>query len=146
MSIRRATEAHVKFCLDPYIPGSGATHTVVESLRVEQKPLPAVVIVSGSANPAMPEFPDSAGNWRVPVTVIVQSSLDDTTTDIHSDVVHLVDRVLRAPSSRFHSKVQGLYVYDIQQGSVGQENEGRRMVSVTNYEVLVNYVPDAPIS
>jgi hypothetical protein len=146
MSIRRAVEAHIKFALDPYIPGNGATHVVVESLRSEERPMPAVVISAGSAQPAMPEFPDSAGNWKVPITVAVMASFDDTTVNIQSDVAHLVSRVLRAHSSRFHSKVTGLYVYDIQQGSTGQDNQGRRMVNVLNFDALVNFVPEAPIS
>jgi hypothetical protein len=147
MSIRRAIEAHVKLVLDPYVPNpaNGWAHQVVESLRLADRPMPAVVILAGAAAPAMPEFPDSLGNFKVPITVMVISSIDDTTVDVHSELAHQVSRILQSPTNRGRSKIQGLYIYDTFPGTIGQDNEGRRMISVLNFDSVVNYVPETPI-
>lgn len=147
MSIRRAVEAHVKQVLDPYVPSqaNGWTHQVVESLRIADRPLPSVVVIAGMAAPAFPNLPDSFGNYSVPITIAVMSSLDDTTVDSHSELAHQVGRIMTSPAARKSSRIQGLKFYDIIPGSLGQENQGRRMVTVLNYESLVNYVPEQPI-
>ncbi len=147
MSIRRAIEAHVKLVLTPYVPSvpNGWTHQVVESLRLEDRPMPSVIIIAGAAQPAMPEFPDSFGNFKVPITVMVISSIDDTTVDRHSELAHQVSRVLQSPANRGVSRIQGLYFYDTFPGAIGQDNEGRRMISVLNFDSVVNYMPEQPI-
>lgn len=140
MSIRRAVEVHIKWCLDPHF--ANAKHQVVESLRLEDRPMPAVIIVASAAAPALNDQPDSLGNYRVPVSIAIMSSLDDTTVDRQNDLIQLVSRVMASPDSKHHSKVEGLYVYDIYQGDVGQQNEGRRLVAGLNFEALVNYSPE----
>ena len=147
MSIRRAVEAQVKFTLDEYIPSpaDGYTHQVVESLRLEDRPLPAVIIVAGTSTPALDSLPDSLGNFKIPMTVIVMSSLDETTVDKHSELSNLISRIMRMPTSRFENRVEGLHIYDITQGTIGQENEGRRMIAVLNFDMVVNYMPEAPL-
>jgi len=147
MSIRRAIEAHVKLVLDPYVPSvpNGWTHVVVESLRIADRPMPGVVIMAGVASPAFNDLPDSMGNYTLPITVAVMSSIDDTTVDKHSELAHQVGRILQSPASRKNSKIQGLRFYNIIPTNVGQENQGRRMVTVLNYEAIVNYVPETPI-
>lgn len=147
MSIRRAVEAHVKLVLDPYIPNptSGWTHVVVESLRIADRPLPGVVIMAGVATPAFPDLPDSLGNYNLPITVAVMSSIDDTTVDGHSELAHQVGRILQTPAARKNSKIQGLRFYNIIPTNVGQENQGRRMVTVLSFDAIVNYVPETPI-
>lgn len=147
MSIRRAVEAHIKWSLDPYVPdlAKGWSHQVVESLRLEDRPLPAVIITSAAAQPIFDEFPNTYGNWKVPVSVVVMSSLDDTTVDVHSELAYFINRVLKNNDVRTKSKVQGMKLYDIQTSTTGQENDGRRMVNVLNYDVLVNYMPEAPL-
>lgn len=147
MSIRRAVEAHIKLVLDPYVPSvpNGWSHQVVESLRIEDRPMPSVVVVAGSAAPAFSNLVDSLGNYNIPITVIVMSSIDDTTVDKHSELAHQVTRILQNSTNRRMSKVRGLVFYDIIAGSVGQENQGRRMVTVLNFEAIVNYVPEQPI-
>ena len=139
MSLRRAVESHIKFCLDPYFTNS--KYQVVESLRLKDRPLPSIVIVAGAGKPALPELPASYDNWSVPVTGVVNSSIDDTTVDQHNEVSYTLGQVLATKACRFHSTVQGLYVYDIIRGSQGQENEGRKMIAVHNYEAMVNYSP-----
>jgi hypothetical protein len=143
MSIRRAVEAHIKFCLDPSFPSTTYAYPVVESLRLADRPIPAIIITAGSAGVAFPEQPDQLGNWKVPVTVVILSNLDATTVDVHSEVGYQVQRILEADSCRRHSKVQGLYVYELSTAPVGQSNEGRRMVTVLNYEAMVNYSPES---
>jgi hypothetical protein len=144
MSIRRAVEAHFKWTLDPYVPdiAKGWGHQVVESLRLEDRPLPAVIITSSAAQPIFEEFPQAHGNWKVPVSVVVMSSLDETTVDVHSELAYFINRVFKNENNRTKSKVQGMKLYDIQTSTTGQENDGRRMVNVLNYDVLVNYMPE----
>jgi hypothetical protein len=147
MSIRRAVEAHVKKVLDPYVPSvpNGWPHQVVESLRLEDRPMPAIIIVAGAAQLALDEFPDAYGNYRVPITVMVMSSIDDTTVDVHSELAHQVGRILQMPTSRGQSTIQGLYLYDIIPGSTGLDKEGRKLMSVLNYDSVVNYMPQQPL-
>lgn len=139
MSIRRAVEAHFKFCLDPYF--SNQKHQVVESLRIEDRPMPAVIIVAGSAQSSLPEQPDHLGNYNVPVNIAILSSIDETTVDQQNDLIQLVTRVMNNRSSH-KSKVDGLYVYDIYSQEVGQENEGRRMIAALGFTAVVNYSPE----
>jgi len=140
MSLRRAVEAHIKFCLDPHFVTS--RYQVVESLRLVDRPIPSIIIVAGAARPALPDLPASYDNWSIPVTVVVNSLIDDTTVDQHNEVSYTLGQVLATKASRFYSTVQGLYVYDIIRGSQGQENEGRKMIAVHNYEAMVNYSPN----
>lgn len=143
MSIRRAVEAHIKWSLDPYFVGQ--PHQVFESLRIADKPVPAIVVVAAAAQSALENQPDPRGNYNVPVTVIVMSSIDGpetspTKVDVHANVAHLVGRILNSPGPRGDSqKVEGLYVYNLLPGSVGEENDGRKMISVLNYEAVVCY-------
>lgn len=148
MSIRRAVEAHIKRVIDPYVPNptNGWTHVVVESLRLEDRPMPGVVVMAGAASPAFGNLVDSFGNYNIPVTVVVMSSIDDTTVDKHSELSHQVSRLLQSPTHRRVSKIQGLIFYDIVAGSIGQENQGRRMVTVMNFDAIVNYMPETPIA
>ena len=147
MSIRRAVEAHIKWSLDPYVPNltKGWSHQVVESLRLEGRPMPAVIITSAAATPIFQEFANTYGNWKVPVSVVVMSSLDETTVDVHSELAYFINRVIKNNDVRTKSKVQGMKLYDIQTSTTGQENDGRRMVNVLNFDVLVNYMPEAPL-
>ena len=147
MSIRRAVEAHIKWSLDPYVPNltKGWSHQVVESLRLEGRPMPAVIITSAAATPIFQEFANTYGNWKVPVSVVVMSSLDETTVDVHSELAYFINRVIKNDDVRTKSKVQGMKLYDIQTSTTGQENDGRRMVNVLNFDVLVNYMPEAPL-
>jgi hypothetical protein len=144
MSLRRATEAHIKWALDPSFVGQ--PHQVIESQRLEDRPIPCIVIVAGAGNPALPELPSSVNNWNVPITVIVMSSIDEQTVDQHNNVVYTVQQILFKPTVRYHSNVQGLYVYDVINGSQGQQNEGRKLITVLNYELVVNYSPEAPLT
>lgn len=147
MSIRRAIEAHIKLTLDPYVPSvpNGWAHQVVESLRLDDRPFPSVVIVAGAASPALEEFPDPQGNYRVPITVMTISSIDDTTVDAHSELGHQIGRILASNDARGKSKIDGLYLYDIIPGSTGLDKEGRKMMTVLNYDSIVNYMPQTPL-
>lgn len=141
MSIRRAVEAHVKAVLDPYKTENGYPHVIVESLRNEDRPMPAVIIMAGAAEPAFDNLPQSLGNWNLPITVLVMSSIDDTTIDQHTELVNLISDVMVLPSSRHKSTIEGLYFYEISQGRIGHENQGRKMTAVINFTATVNYKP-----
>jgi len=142
MSVRRASEAHIAFILQDTYPNATYPHQVVQSLVLTDRPNPAIIVTAGSAQVALPEQPDQYGNWRVPMTVVVMSNLDSFTVDVHDELQWQIQRTLELPSSRHHSRVQGLYVYDLIQTNVGISNEGRRMISVINYDLMVNYSPE----
>ena len=139
MSIRRAIEAHFKWTIDPIV--GSCKHEVVESLRTERKPFPAIVVVAGAANSALPEQPDNYGNLRIPMTVVVISSYDETTVNEHTGLVYAITNIFRNIEHRRRSKVVGLHIYDIFPGSVGESHEGRKLTSVLNFDALVNYAP-----
>jgi hypothetical protein len=141
MSIRRAIEAQFKWTLDPFF--QNGTHQVVESLRTEDRPFPAIVIVAGQAVSAIPEQPDNLGNYRIPVSVIVMSSYDETSVNAHTSIVYQLTNVFRNISSRRKSRVKGLHIYDIIPGAVGEASEGRKLSSVLNFDAMVNYAPIA---
>jgi hypothetical protein len=139
MSIRRAIEAHVKLSTEAY--KGTFPHTFVESLQKADRPLPGVIVMAGAADPALDNQPDSLSNWNVPVTILVMSSIDDTTVDQHSELVNTISNVMSLPSSRRQSKIQGLYIYNIAQSNIAHENQGRRMTAVMNFTATVNYKP-----
>jgi len=143
MSIRRAVEAHIKWSLDPHFVGS--PYQVFESLRIADKPVPAIVVVAAAAQSALENQPDPRGNYNVPVSVIVMTSIDGpettpTKVDYHANIAHKVGRILNSPGPRGHSQqVSGLFVYNLLPGSIGEENDGRKMISVLNYDAVVCY-------
>jgi hypothetical protein len=141
MSIRRAIEANFKWTLDPHF--QNGTHQVVESLRTEDRPFPAIVIVAGQATSAIPEQPDNLGNYRIQVSVIVMSSYDETSVNYHTSVVYQITNIFRNISNRRKSRVKGLHIYDINPGPVGEAVEGRKLSSVLNFDATVNYAPVA---
>ena len=139
MSIRRAVEAHVKLSTEAF--KGTFPHTYVESLRNQDRPLPGVIVMAGAADPAFDNQPDSLSNWNVPVTILVMSSIDDTTIDQHSELVNTISNVMSLPSSRKYSKIEGLYIYNIAQSNIAHENQGRRMTAIMNFNATVNYKP-----
>lgn len=141
MSIRRAVEAHAKIVIQPHKVARAFPHTIVESLRSDDRPLPAVIIMAGSASPAFENLPDSLGNWNLPITILVMSSIDDTTVDQHTELANLISDIMVLPASRKDSTIQGLHFYEISQGPIGHENNGRKMTAVINLTATVNYKP-----
>ena len=139
MSIRRAIEAQFKWTLDPFF--QNGSHQVVESLRTEDRPFPAIIIVAGQANSAIPEQPDNLGNYKIQVSVIVLSSYDETTVNAHTSIVYDITNIFRNIESRRKSRVKGLHIYDLMPGSVGEALEGRKLSSVLNFDAMVNYAP-----
>jgi hypothetical protein len=141
MSIRRAIEAQFKWTLDPFF--QNGTHQVVESLRTEDRPFPAIVIVAGQATTALPEQPDNYGNYKIAVSVIVMSSYDETSVNTHTSIVYQITNIFRNIQSRRKARVKGLHIYDISPGAVGEAHEGRKLSSVLNFDATVNYAPIA---
>lgn len=141
MSIRRAIEAQIKWTLDPHF--QGGSHEIVESLRTEARPFPAIIIVAGQATSAIPEQPDNLGNYRISVSVIVMSSYDETSVNAHTSIVYQITNIFRNIQNRRKSRVQGLHIYDIAPGPVGEAHEGRKLSSVLNFDAMVNYAPIA---
>ena len=141
MSIRRAIEANFKWTLDPHF--QNGSHQIVESLRTEDRPFPAIVIVAGQAVSAIPEQPDNLGNYKISVSVIVMSSYDETTVNAHTSIVYEITNIFRNIPNRRKSRVKGLHIYDISPGPVGEAHEGRKLSSVLNFDAMVNYAPIA---
>lgn len=143
MSLRRSIEYHFKQCIESYIGTNYPTFTVIESLRQEERPVPCVLIVAGSAEPAFTsDLADSERNFTVPVSVLVMSSVDKDTVDNHSDVAIEVWECMRNRTNRKTSRVIGLHLYDIEDGSQGEDNEGRQMGSGLNFRVVCHYDPN----
>lgn len=142
MSIRRAVEYHIKECLTRGLATDFPNYGVVESLRQEERPMPCIIIIAGGGDPALPNLPDSYMNYTVGVTIMIMASVDKETVDGISEVAHTIQGIMRERVTRKESWVQGLYLYEIEGGGVGEENEGRDMGIGLNYTVLCNYDPD----
>lgn len=144
MSIRRAVEWHFKTALAEALATQFPTFQVVESLRQEERPIPCVLIVAGDAEPALGDLPDSVFNYFVNTTVLVMSSIDKDTVNNHSDVGYAIKKAMRLPINRKGYRIQGLYVYDIEEGSVGEDNADRQMGTGINFRMVCHYDPDSP--
>ena len=146
MSLRRSIEYHFKECLTPYLLADHPTFTVIESLRQEERPVPCILVVAGQAEPAFAsDLPDSGMNWMVNVSVLVMSTVDKDTVDNHSDVAIAAWSCMRLRDNRKRSRILGLHLYEIEDGSQGEDNEGRQMGSGLNFKVVCNYDPTAYI-
>lgn len=144
MSIRRAVEWHFKEVLTSALSADFPTYQVIESLRQEERPIPSVIIIAGEAQPMLPDQPNSERNYAVEVSVLVMSSVDKETVDNHSEVAYAINEAMRLRSNRKISRIAKLYLYEIEDGSVGEDNAGREMGTGTNYRVLCNYDPTLP--
>lgn len=144
MSIRRAVEWHFKQVITKAFETTRPTLPVVESLRQEERPIPAVVILAGQAEPMLPDQPISERNFAVTVSVVYLSSVDKDTVNDHSDIGEAIQEVMRLPSSRKVSRIKNLHLYDIEDGAIGEENDGRQMGTGLNYKVLCHYDPTVP--
>jgi hypothetical protein len=147
MSIRRAIEYHIKSVITEELAkdshnGAFSDYQVVESLRQEERPIPSVIVIAGQATQAFNNLPDSYGNYYVTVSIMCLSSVDKETVDNFSNVSFYVQKVMREEQARKASRVVGLYLYEIESGSIGEENEGRDMGAGLNYTVVCNYTPE----
>jgi hypothetical protein len=143
MSIRRAVEFHIKAVIQEALLATHPTLPVVESLRQEERPIPSVVVLAGQAEPMLPDQPISERNFAVTVSVVYLSSVDKDTVNLHSDVGEAIQEVMRLRSSRKISRIENLHLYEIEDGAVGEENDGRQMGTGLNYKVLCHYDPSA---
>jgi hypothetical protein len=141
MSLRRAVEWHFKTALTDALATQYPTFQVVESLRQEERPMPCVLIVAGEGQPALQDLPDSAFNYFVDVTVLVMSSIDKDTVDNHSEVGYEIKKAMRLPINRKGYRIQGLYVYDIEEGSIGDDTSERQMGTGINFRMVCHYYP-----
>ena len=92
----------------------------------------------------LPDQPISERNFAVTVSVVYLSSVDKDTVDDHSDVGEAIQEVMRLPSSRKVSRIKNLHLYEIEDGAIGEENDGRQMGTGLNYKVLCHYDPTVP--
>ena len=144
MSIRRAVEWHFKTALTEALATQYPTFEVVESLRQEERPMPCVLIIAGEGQPALQDLPDSGFNYFVDVTVLVMSSIDKDTVDNHSEVGYEIKKAMRLPINRKGYRIEGLYVYNVEEGSVGEDNAERQMGTGINFRMVCHYDPDSP--
>ena len=106
--------------------------------------MPCVLIVAGEGQPALQDLPDSAFNYFVDVTVLVMSSIDKDTVDNHSEVGYEIKKAMRLPINRKGYRIEGLYVYQVEEGSVGEDNADRQMGTGINFRMVCHYDPDSP--
>ena len=143
MSIRRAVEYHIKWCIEEEIATDFPDFEVVESLRQEERPLPAIIVTAGAAAPLFSDLPDSLGNYAVSASALVLSNVHKDTVDNHSEVAYRIRKKMAEVFSRKASRVMGLYLYEIEQGGIGEDNDGNQMGTGINFRVLCNYNPEA---
>lgn len=141
MSVRRAVEWHFKQVLTEELATRFPTVAIVESLRQQERPIPSIVIMAGQAEPMLADQPISERNFSVTVSVVLLSSVDKDTVDNHSEIGVAIQEAMRLRSSRKISRIQNLHLYEIEDGEVGEENDGRQMGTGLNYRVLCNYDP-----
>ena len=141
MSLRRAVEWHFKTALTDALATQFPTFQVVESLRQEERPMPCVLIVAGEGQPALQDLPDSAFNYFVDVTVLVMSSIDKDTVDNHSEVGYEIKKAMRLPINRKGYRIEGLYVYQVEEGSIGDDTSERQMGTGINFRMVCHYYP-----
>lgn len=142
MSIRRAVEYHIKWCIEEEIKQDFPDFEVVESLRQEERPLPCVIITAGEAEPLFSDLPDSLNNYAVTASALVMSNVHKDTVDNHSEVAYRIRKKMSEVFSRKASRVLGLYIYDIEQGGIGEDNDGNQMGTGLNFRVLCHYDPE----
>jgi hypothetical protein len=136
MSIRIALEQHIKNRLDESLAGS--KYEVVESLRNKERPVPSVVIVAGMATPCF-NLSDITGNYTIPVSVVILSSIDKTSIDEHNNVVQTVIEKMRQHDTRRVSTIKNLHIYQIDSQAIAQDNSDRKMGVSIEYNCTVNY-------
>lgn len=141
MSVRRAVELNFKSRIETAVANS--KYKVLESLSSEERPKTYILVMAGMGRNPFSTLPESFGNYEVDLSIIVHSSIDTDTVDEHNNATEMVQQVMAALESRGQSVVQGLYIYDVRKGNVGQENDypNRKMGSGLNYTVVVNYIP-----
>ena len=139
MSIRRAVEYNMKVRIEPSFQGS--KYPVIESLRQEERPIPAIIIVAGDASPSF-DIGDYTGNYTVPFNVMIFSNVDTETVDEHNNTVQQVIGILRDSTVRSQSVIKGLYLYAIHTQSIMEDNSDRKMGVILGYQAIVNYAPD----
>lgn len=144
MSIRRAVEWHFKQVLTEELATPFPNVAIVESLRQEERPIPSIVIMAGQAEPMLSDQPISERNFIVTVSIVYLSSVDKETVDVHSEVGVAIQEAMRLRSSRKISRIRNLHLYEIEDGAVGEENDGRQMGTGLNYRVLCHYDPTVP--
>jgi hypothetical protein len=139
MSIRRVVELNFKSHLDRAFLGS--KYKVLEGVSSEDRPNPCIIVFAGEGVPAFSEQGDSLGNYFVEFSVLVVSSIDVETVDEHNDATEMVINVMKQRETRKVGLVDGLFVYDVVQLSVGEANdpENRKMGSGINYKATVCY-------
>jgi len=139
MSIRIALEQHIKNRLDEILAGS--KYEVIESLRNKERPIPSVVVVAGMATPCF-GLSDITGNYTMPLSVIILSSIDKNSIDEHNNVVQSVIEKMRTHETRRVSTVKNLHLYQIDTQSIAQDNAERKMGVAIDYECVINYITE----
>ena len=118
-----------------------SVYQVIESMRQEERPIPAILVVAGDAMPAF-DVGELTGNYTIPFNVVVMTSADDGSVDEHSNVVQAVSAKLREPVARSTSVIQNLYIYAIHGDGIVEDNQERRFGTLLSYTAVVNYAPD----
>lgn len=142
MSIRRAVELNFKNKIEAVLAGS--RYTVLESVRNEDRPMPYVLVMAGTATNPFEGMAAADGNYMVEMSVVVMTNIDTGSIDEHNDVCQKVGRLMADKTVRRESSVDGLYLYDVIKTSAGEANQDRKMGYGMNFKVVANYTPLTP--
>ena len=141
MSVRRAVELNFVKRLEVLLHGTG--YAVAESKELtEERKKPIVVCIAGDATNPFENLTQSYGNYNVPLSVMVLTSKDsENATEIHAQVVTLIEQGFRTREFRKQSIIGGLHLYDCVKGEVSEGSEDRTMGTSVSFQTVVNYQP-----
>lgn len=141
MSLRRTVEENFKNRLSVAL--ANTKYKVVGGVEREDRPASTVIVMGGEGTTAVPELNMPYGNYTCDLSVIIMSPIDIESVAEHNDVADIVDKCMQQRDTKKVAVVEKLHLYDTQKISIGEanDNEGRKVGTVYNYKVVLNYTP-----
>ena len=138
MSERRALEYCFKFKLDEAFAGS--EYSIVESNRLEERPLPVIVIIAADARQAV-DHPDAMDNFITTIDLVIISEFDEQTINGHTDTTDKCLRTILKKDNRLKSNIKYLSLYDVTYLNQNTEREARKIMTNITIEAKFHYNP-----
>lgn len=138
MSVKRAIEYNFKARLDEVFQNSNIK--VTESVRLEERILPCIIINGGDASLAV-EHPESMTNFEIKFDLLVLTNFDEMTVDEHKEVVDKCLRKMNEKDTRRKSVIQYLYLYNTFFENTIEEYADRKLATAITYKAVCNYSP-----
>ena len=138
MSVKRAIEYNFKVRLDEVFQGSNIN--IVESVRLEERILPCIIINGGDASLAV-DHPDSMTNFEITFDLLVLTNIDEMTVNEHKEIVDKCLRKMNEKDTRRVSRIKFLHLYEVFFGNTIEEYSDRKMATAITYKAVCNYSP-----